>query len=315
MLSIRKRGGVGKMCEVIAGRWASRAVLGLLFLAAETAPLWAEKVVLKAGTSIPVEIVENLNSKLNSPGETVHLRVIEDVRVGQALVIPKGFPATGKVGETKASQSVGRGGEIEFYVTHVKAIDGQQVATDKDNLGSEGRQRTGATVGYTLLLGIPGLLAKGRQGFVLRGTQYDVAVKQDTEVDLDRPVSETPLKAADYSVTGKFTDKQVVKFAKGKSKEELEAKIMLSPEVQGQVQGLPGCVEVLQVGDFLLPKPLPALKGGIDAGKNLLKLSFDWWEVIRYGTPNATPVTVQIKLASGKTARAVLNLESEWKLK
>lgn len=304
----------------VPGRWfavrPNSVLLGILCLSLiGKGRALADKVVIKAGTSVAVEVMENLNSKLNSTGETVHLRVVEDVKVGNVVVIPKGSSATGKIGETKASQSVGRGGEIEFYVLQVSAIDGQPVSIDKDTLGSEGRQRTGATVGYTLLFGIPGLLAKGRQGVVLRGTQYDVTVKHDTEVDTSAPVAQPALKPANVELSGKFPDKQVVKFAKGKVKEELVAKITVKPEIQGEVQTASSSLEVVKMGDYILPKPIQPEKVELEAAKNTLKVTFDWWEIIRFSAPETTPITVQLKLASGKVAQATLQLESEWKLK
>ena len=66
------------------------AVLTVLLFFSTPTLTYAETVTLVGGTTVPVELTENINSRYNSTGELVYLRVTEDIKVGDKVAIPKG---------------------------------------------------------------------------------------------------------------------------------------------------------------------------------------------------------------------------------
>jgi hypothetical protein len=83
---------------------------------------------------------------------------------------------------------VGQSGSMSFGVNLLPAVDGSMVGVDAD-LTSKGRSRAGATVAWTIFWGIPGLITKGVNPYLERGTEVSATVLGDSLIDPDKIAS------------------------------------------------------------------------------------------------------------------------------
>lgn len=283
-------------------------ILALLPLTLASTSNYADTVTLTGGTLVPVELIENVNSSLNRTGEKVYMKVTTDVKVGDNIVIPKGAPVVAKIGTTEQRGMMGKGGDLDFYPSQVAAIDGQWVSVDKENFGAGG-----AGAGAGAIIGI-GLFAKGKAAYVLRGTEYEVTIRRDTEIDTEKVQPLRTVKKADFSVSAKFHKIDTIKFSKGRPGDPIVMEVALTPEIASLVCHSPAAVEIVSVLDNALEKPINPITVDMVPKKNLCVSTFDWWKIIRYSQPGSTPMIVQLKLSDGKVAQAEATLESTWKL-
>jgi len=274
-------------------------------------------VILTRGTLVSVELTENINANINAVGETVNLKVAIDVVVDGEVVVPKGALVTARVGLAQKRKSLGKAGELQFFPVRVQTIDGQWVPLEKDNFGAKGRTRTGATIGHVIVWGPLGLLAKGRAGFVLRGTQYEVIVERDAVIDTGKRKPLASLRNADFQTTARFRAvTQKIKFSKGKSGRDFVLDITLTPDITLLVQQKPSAIEIVEILDYVLHKPIKPIKVVLNPKKNnFISATFSWWSIVKHAQPGYTPMTVQLKLSDGRLAQAQATLDSEWKLK
>jgi hypothetical protein len=268
-------------------------------------------VVLEGGTVVPVELTENINSKYNTTGALVYLRVTEDIKVGNKVAIPKGALVKAKIGDIAKRGMMGKAGGLTFHPVAVAALDGQWVSVDREDFGAHGG---GASVGGIVGMG---LFAKGAAGYVLRGTEYEVTVRRDAVIDTGKRKPLAALRKADFQTAAKFqVVKKKIKFARGKPGMDFVLDITLTQDITALVQQKPSAVRIVEILDHVLRKPIKPINVVIDPKKdNFLSATFDWWSLVKYAQPGKTPMTVQLELADGRLAQAQATLETEWKLK
>lgn len=119
------------MIRAIVQHVAAPALVMLASIAAPAAvaqaPLNAAPVVapavadhvLRAGTSVPLQTLDSLDTRRNHQGDRFALVVTEDVRVGPWTVIPKGSRATGEIARLAPRSSLGQSGRMELMLLHV----------------------------------------------------------------------------------------------------------------------------------------------------------------------------------------------------
>jgi hypothetical protein len=141
------------------------------------------------GTPIKVRITRTVSSKDAKTGDTVDFEVLEDVKVADVIVVPKGGIALGTVTNAKPSGRMGRGGKLDIVIDHVRLIDGEKVAlraVKESKGGSHTGVMTGAIVASAILF-FPAaplfLLMKGKNITVPKGTEITAYVNGDTSLD------------------------------------------------------------------------------------------------------------------------------------
>lgn len=91
---------------------------GLLALALPTArgqtedPAPSATLILPANTTITLEFQERLVSGVSKKGATFKMQVAYDVRIDDAVVIPRGTPAVGEVIDSKRAGMLGKAGVL-----------------------------------------------------------------------------------------------------------------------------------------------------------------------------------------------------------
>ena len=267
----------------------------------------AETVTVTAGTTVSVELVQNVHSSFNTQGEIIYLRVVDELSVDGNTVIPQGALVETEVGDAEGTGMIGKSGSITFRPLRIAAAGGQWVPLDPTNFGDAGE---GAGVGMILVIG---MFAKGKPGFVARGTNYRVTIRRDTEVETDilRPPREVA--SADVIIPGSVKSLKTVNMTKSRSGSDIEIELNLPSEMMSLVPTGASDIEVISFIDYVPETPVQSIAVEINSRRNLLTASFDWWSIIKYAQPGDTALTVQFELTDGRLAQADLTMQSRWK--
>lgn len=267
-----------------------------LALALSGMPLQAEPVTLPAGMLVELELQHHVNSAYIHAGSPIYFRVASDVAIADQVLIRKGTLVTGKMEQANARGMVGRSGSMSLGVRDITAVDGTHVAVDAD-LSSQGRSRAGATVAWSLLWGVPGLITRGVNPYLERGTTLDAKVVHDVPVDpgkvagagdaVSSAAVAAPAAPQEMKITGS-------KFASWSSKKPLQFDIERNKDlktVEFQVQPPAGVadpaaalrtVELVSFDGVLVPEHMQAVSATAKS------ITFDGWSIVRFCKEGAT---------------------------
>jgi hypothetical protein len=138
-------------------------------------------------------------------GDSVALEVLEEVRVGNVVVIPKSGIAMGTVTAAQSKRNMGRGGKLDINIDYVKLSDGEKAALRAVKDG-KGGGHTGAMTGAmvaTSLVFFPAaplfLFMKGKDITIPKGTEVTAFVSGDMPLNMAKfqgPAGVAPTSAA-----------------------------------------------------------------------------------------------------------------------
>jgi hypothetical protein len=304
----------------------SRIFLGFIFLAiivfsVNSVILFADEVVptvkkitVQAGTKIPITLRQTISSALNSIGETVCLTVDNDIIVNGVVAIKKDTLVLGRVNVILKSRPVNKPGDINFVVNYIGTIDGQNLPTEKEILGNNGKRRTGAMAANIFLWGVFGLLTKGADAVVPMGTGYDLTITSNAiEIDPSKlPNTDNSIKP-DISFNSTIDDKIIV----GSLKESrMDIPITVDFKVPAElIQLLPRSannISITKISDFALPRGVIAQKVTYNESKNIITITFPRWNAVQYSQAGQTNWEILFKLNDGKTASGKIVCETQW---
>src|ERR1035438_7207798 len=86
----------------------------------------SNQLVLDKGTAVKLRLKRDISSADAQEGDTIDFEVVEEVKVGDVVVIPKGSPAVGSVTDVQAARRMGRGGKLDIQVDSVTLADGEK---------------------------------------------------------------------------------------------------------------------------------------------------------------------------------------------
>jgi hypothetical protein len=101
---------------------------------------------LEDGTPVKLRINRNMSSADAKTGETVDFEVLEDVKVGEIIIIPRGGIAWATVTEARPKRRMGRGGKLNINIDSVRLVSGEKVAL-RAVKETKGGGKTGAMTG------------------------------------------------------------------------------------------------------------------------------------------------------------------------
>src|ERR1700688_1243920 len=167
---------------------------GLLFQAGATprpAPQSqnVNKLVLEDGTPVKLRLARTISSADETVGNSVDWEVVEEILVGDKIVIPKGSVALGTVTDVQAKRRMARGGKLDVNIDTVRLANGQKAALRAVKTGRGGGHTgamTGAIVATSLVLWPAAplfLLMHGKDVTVPKGTQITAYVQGDMRLD------------------------------------------------------------------------------------------------------------------------------------
>jgi hypothetical protein len=125
--------------------------------------------VLPLNTTIPLEFEEKVVSGVNARGSTFKMQVTEDIRVDDAVVIPKGTVVFGEVVDSKKAGMLGKAGVLVLSARYVH-LDQRDIRLHSA-LGAAGDAR------IALALFVPFVF--GAEATVEQGTRVTVRTASD----------------------------------------------------------------------------------------------------------------------------------------
>jgi len=147
----------------------------------DAAPTPPAKLVLKEGTDVKLKFADDLSSKTATEGDPVNLVLDEDIKVGDVVVVRAGAKAVGTITNAKKAGMMGKAGELNMRLEHLKA--GDQRVRLRGSKGKEGQGKEGTAVALTVLFGPIGLIKHGKNVEVKAGTPLTAYVDEDVQLD------------------------------------------------------------------------------------------------------------------------------------
>ena len=159
------------------------------------------RVTVPALTPVAVRLEEPISSNKNKPGDRFRITVAEDVRVGDALVIPAGSVGEGEVVHAAKSGAGGKAGELILAARFVRVGD-IDIRLRSFALGVVGKDQTNNSLAASMVIGPFAMFVKG--GVVTVPSETLGIAKTALEFKLPMVVSPTPPPAVqtEETITG-----------------------------------------------------------------------------------------------------------------
>ena len=171
-------------CSLLVFQTATVSVANQQTVANESRPF-----ILEDGTPIKLRLSQTVSSADAHVNDLVQFEVLEDVMVGDAVVIPKGATALGTVTEAVPKRRMARGGKLEIVMDSVRLSDGQKAPLRAVKEAKGGGHTGGMTVGIvaTAIVFWPAaplfLLVHGKDITFPKGTDVPTFVNGDMKLD------------------------------------------------------------------------------------------------------------------------------------
>ena len=144
---------------------------------------------LQDGTPVKLRSTRNLSSADAKVGEMVDFEVLEDVKIGETVIIPRAGIAWATITEAQPKRRMGRGGKLNVNIDSVRLTSGEKAALravkDTQGGGHVGAM-TGAIVATSIIF-FPAaplfLFIKGKDITIPKGTEITAYVNGDTELN------------------------------------------------------------------------------------------------------------------------------------
>jgi hypothetical protein len=144
---------------------------------------------LTEDTPVKIRLTRTMSSKDAKADEKVDFEVLEDVKVGDVIIIQHGAMAIGTVTEAQPKRRMGRAGKLNINIDYVQLVDGEKVPL-RAVKGGSGGSHTGAMTGAivaTSILFFPAapffLFMHGKDITIPKGTEVPAYIAADTPLD------------------------------------------------------------------------------------------------------------------------------------
>jgi hypothetical protein len=138
----------------------------------------AKKQEQGSTTPNPLRISQTVSSADAHLNDRVEFEVLDDIRVADTLIVPKGGIAWGTVTEAQPKRRMGRGGKLEIVMDSVRLVDGEKAALR----GTKEVQGGGHVGAMTAGIVATGLLFFPAAPFFLFMHGKDITIPKGTEV-------------------------------------------------------------------------------------------------------------------------------------
>jgi hypothetical protein len=136
------------------------------------------KTTLEDGTPVKLRISQTVSSADAHLNDRVEFEVLEDIKVADTLIVPKGGIAWGTVTEAQQKRRMGRGGKLEIVMDSVRLVDGEKAALRATKEVQGGGHVGAMTAGIVAT----GLLFWPAAPFFLFMHGKDITIPKGTEV-------------------------------------------------------------------------------------------------------------------------------------
>jgi hypothetical protein len=146
------------------------------------APPEAGLLTLNSGVPITLAVSQEVNSSTHHAGDTFALTVLNDVRIGDTIVIPRGTPAQGEVTWRTGKGAFGKSGKLELSLRYID-LGGQHIPVS----GEFRQEGEGNTVGTGVAILAAGVIG----GLIVTGHRARLPVGRELMSQLAQPVQFT----------------------------------------------------------------------------------------------------------------------------
>jgi hypothetical protein len=151
--------------------------------------------VLLEDTPIKLRIAQTISSGTSKVNDKVDFEVVEDIKVGDVVVIPQGGTAIATVTEAQPKRRFGRSGKLNVNIDYVRLANGEK-APLRAVKGGSGGSRTGVmttAVVATAIVFFPAaplfFFMKGKNIIIPKGTEITAYVAADTPISPAAPTA------------------------------------------------------------------------------------------------------------------------------
>lgn len=144
---------------------------------------------LTEDTPVRMKLTRTMSSSDAKADEKVDFEVLEDIKVGDVVVVKQGAMAIATVTEAQPKRRMGRAGKLNMNIDYVQLVDGEK-ASLRAVKGGSGGNHTGAMTGAivaTSILFFPAapffLFMHGKDITIPKGTEITAYVAADTPLD------------------------------------------------------------------------------------------------------------------------------------
>jgi hypothetical protein len=144
---------------------------------------------LAEDTPVRIRLARTMSSRDARVDERVDFEVLEDIKVGNVVVVERGAMAIATVTEAHPKQRMGRAGKLHMNIDYVRLVSGEKVLLRAVKGGSGGNHiavMTGAMVATSLVF-FPAapffLFMHGNDITIPKGTEITAYVAADTPLD------------------------------------------------------------------------------------------------------------------------------------
>jgi hypothetical protein len=146
--------------------------------------------VLEDGTPVKVRFAQTVSSESAHVDDRVEFEVLEEVKIADVIVIPKGGIAWGTVTEAQPKRRMARGGKLEIVLDSARLVDGQRAAL-RATKEVKGGGHTGAMTAGIVATGLilwPAapffLFMHGKEITIPKGTEVPTFVNGNFPLDM-----------------------------------------------------------------------------------------------------------------------------------
>ena len=149
-----------------------------------------ETAMLEDGTPVKLRVNQTVSSADAHVNDRVEFRAVEDVKVSDFVIIPKGGIAWGTVTMARPKRRLGRGGKLEIVMDSVRLADGERAelraTKDATGGGHVGAMTVGIVAAGVFFFPVAPLflLVQGKDIKVPNGTEVPTFVKGGYPLDL-----------------------------------------------------------------------------------------------------------------------------------
>ena len=168
----------------------SRRLFAITLAGALLAPVYGQtNLMLQDGTPVRMKLGRNVSSASAVEGETVDFEVLDEIKIGEIVVIPQGSKALATVTDAKSRKSMGRAGRLNVSLDYVRAASGEKVqlrGIQDEKAGGHVGAITGAMVATSVVF-FPAaplfLFIKGKDITIPKGHEVTAYVNSDFKID------------------------------------------------------------------------------------------------------------------------------------
>lgn len=147
------------------------------------------KFVLDDGTPIKLRLNRTLSSADAKTGDNIDFEVLEELKVADLLIVPKGSIAIGTITAAEHKRRMARGGKLDIEIDYVKLADGEKAAlraVKETKGGGHTGAMTGAMVATSLVVWPAApffLFMHGKDTTIPKGTEITAYVNGTMPLD------------------------------------------------------------------------------------------------------------------------------------